>query len=191
MKGLLGAIGTMLAILIGCGTASPSGSPVVTSTNVSERDVVVLVKGWQLNELAKILRDFERKYELDSGTLRAVDAKDGTSRIMLVQPLSADRVLYLINYLHYPEGFDLAKRSPVALAVAHLVPAFGVTTPPLLGGTAAFYVPENDTNYDEVYAHVDNGSAFRVSFTDLSWKAVGESRQSNAVAALQKTVPNF
>jgi hypothetical protein len=105
--------------------------------------------------------------------------------------MSADRVLFLINYLHYPEGFELAQRSPVAVVVARLSAAFGVARPQFLGRTAVFYVPTNDTNYDEVYAHVDDGSSFRISFTDMGWEAVDESRRSNAVMALQQSVPKL
>jgi hypothetical protein len=189
MRRLLGAVGVALAVLTGRGDAAQSTTATVTSNAVSDQDVILLVKGWQSGELETILADFERKYGLDDGALQADNTAYGASRIKLRQPLSADRLLYLVNYLHYPEGFELERRSPVAVAIARLSPAFGVTEPPLLGRTAAFYVPADDTRFDEVYATLDDESAFRVPFTNLGWEGVAEGRRSSAVAALQKSAP--
>lgn len=189
MRALLGAVGAILAALTGCGSATPSTSATISSAAVPDGDVIVLVNGWRPSELATILTRFERKYELGAGILQASEATDGTSRITLRHPLPADRLLFLINYLHYPDSFDQGLRSPVAVAIARLSPAFGVTEPPLLGRMAAFYVPENDARYDEVYATVDDGSAFRLSFSNLAWEPVEEGRRSSAVAALQRSAP--
>ena len=190
MARVYAAFGAALAFLSGCGAANSSPSASVTSAGVTDRDVIVLAEGWQPTELSKILETFERKYGMERGELQAT-TEGGVSRIRLTRAMPADQVLYLVNYIHYPDGFDVNGRSPVAVAIARLNAAFGANEPPLAGRTATFYVPTHDTSYDEVYATVDNGTTFRVSFTDLSCEPAVDARRSHAVEALMASAPSL
>lgn len=191
MRTLLGVVSAAFALLTSCEDTTASNWAIVTSRPASDKDIALLVQGWGTVELAAIIDEFERRYELDEKTFELTEVADGTSRIRLRQSVPASHVLFLVNYLHYPEGLDFSGRSPVAVAVVRLGPAFGITEPPLLGRTAAFYVPANDVRFDEVYVVVDDGSAFRVSFTNLGWEPVSDARRSRAVEAIQKVVPAF
>jgi hypothetical protein len=172
-----------LGALIGCGPATDTKPNQATSMLISGDEVVMLVRGWQRSELDKILADFEAKYGLDAKALLATENADRVLKVSLGRPLPADRVLYLVNYIHYPEGFDMTGRSRVVVAAIKLSEAFAVPQS-LIGQTANIYVPANDDQYDEVYATVGSGAAFRVSFTNLAWEPVVDRRQSPAVAAL-------
>jgi hypothetical protein len=177
------AVVALFGLAAGC---APPGSrdPSVTSMAVPDDQVLILAKGWDKAEIDRILSDFETKYDLRAAALQSEDAT-GAFRIRLRQPMGADQLLFLINYIHYPEGFDLEGKTVAAAARVRLSDAFGITTSPLLDKIATFYIPSNDREYDEVYAEVDSGSYYRLSFTDLAWEPVADARQSRTVISLR------
>ena len=176
------AVLALFGLAAGC--APGSNCPSVTSMAVPDDQVFILAKGWDKAELDRILSDFETKYDLRAAALQSEDAT-GAFRIRLRQPMGANQLIFLINYIHYPEGFDLEGRTVAAVARVRLSDAFGITTPPLLDKIATFYIPSNDREYDEVYAQVDSGSYYRLSFTHLAWEPVADARQSRTVISLR------
>lgn len=183
-KRLLGVASAVIALLTGCGGLGAKTDRSVTSQPVFDEQVTVLVAGWRRNELEKILSDFEGKYEGSTPALEVTNAPDKTFRIRLRHPLAAEQVLYLVNYVHYPEGFELRGRSIAVVAAVKLNEAFGVAGSPMEGQVAAFYVPENDTSYTEVYAKLPDGTSYRLPFTDLVWRRVHDGRRPRAVDRL-------
>jgi hypothetical protein len=95
------------------------------------------------------------------------------------------KILYfLVNYLQYPREFDLKNRSIAVVARVVLTPAFGAPDDVLSGKNAMIYVPANDTDYDLVYVRIEQGQAYKVSFTDLVWQPVDEARVPGGIANL-------
>lgn len=184
LRKLLMTFAASLAGLMACNPPTSITVDSVTSLPVPDDEVIVLATGWRRGEVDEILSKFERKYALTASALRWEEAAGGVVRIRFRQPIPADQLLFLINYIHYPEGFDLTGKAPVAVAFARLGAAFGVTSPSMANQLAVFYSPTNDTQYDEVYASLADGKVYKLSFTDLVWTPVTVGRQSDAVIAL-------
>lgn len=94
-------------------------------------------------------------------------------------------MLFLVNYLHYPEDFDLARREIGATATVTLTERMG-TPAGLTGRKATIYVPAGDTDYDLVYMRVEPASYFEISFTNLRPVAVTDGREPKRLALLMQ-----
>ena len=159
-----------------------TGSPIPTG------DAVVMVQGWSEDELDVILSEFARLYSLSPHSLKRLRKMDGTSEITNVHPIEGALLLFLVNYLHYPRGFDLQARDPAVVARVRLADSTGAPEA-LLDRTAEIYVPENDTRYDEVYVRLAEDEFFRVSFSRGQWMRVEDGREPPAMRRLTATTP--
>lgn len=79
-----------------------------------------------------------------------------SSVIKIGGQLPSDYFYYLVNYLRYPEG------------IKHNVTVAGYTvprSPARIGGRKVMvYVPENDRDYDMVYAVTTDGTTYKIDF---------------------------
>lgn len=141
----------------------------------------VFVWGWTEADLRIILSDFAELYDLDPDTLRIRHEDADWLLIVWARPISARDVQFLVNYLHYPNGFDLDLVDPCAAAIVPIVAGNG---PPgvLQGVLAKLYVPTDDRDFDCVYAMIEEGDAYRISFTDHAWVLAAEPRMNELVA---------
>lgn len=152
---------------------SGSNSFVGSPTNDKE----VIVQGWSEIELARILSDFENKYagQLGSAYSVVLQKRGSAMRLSFPKDIPEDEFCFLVNYIYYPEGFDLKSRSIVASGRATLSDGFGVPDKALIGRVGIFYVPSNDHEYDLVYVRVGDRT-FENSFASTRWKAVDDPR---------------
>lgn len=157
-----------------------SGRSNIAPTLVSSE---VLVRGWPQGQLVSIIEDFVALYEIDASMIRDEPAAGGWTRISFSEPIDANLLLYLVNYLHYPMETDLTSVAPVAVARFATTGDFGPAgaTP---GQQAKAYVPLNDTAHDEVFVTLADNAAYRVSFTDMAWAEQSDARMSAEVRAL-------
>ncbi|MEO0464118.1 MAG: hypothetical protein AAF127_13380 [Pseudomonadota bacterium] len=135
----------------------------------------IFVWGWSEADLRTILSDFADLYSLDADNLRIRHEDADWLLIVWAEPISARDVQFLVNYLHYPNGFDLDLFDPCAAAIVPIVADNG---PPgvLQGVLAKLYVPTDDRDFDCVYAMIEDGDAYRIAFTNHAWVQTSEPR---------------
>jgi transposase InsO family protein len=80
-----------------------------------------------------------------------------------------------------PRTNGKAERFIQSVGHVGLTQAWGIPTPSLARKQAIVSVPSNDTEYDQVYVHLETGSTYRVPFTSLIWEPIAEERLPDAV----------
>lgn len=143
----------------------------------------VVVRGWSPSEARTILDDFAKVYELEPANFRLSAASDGGLIVELPKGLPDDRFLYLVNYLNYPDNFDLTRRK---LAICGI---WQIEDGAQVGSRAVVYIPQSDTEYDQAYVQMDRQQAYKVSFTDMTWVPTTDRRLPPEVADLEQSIP--
>jgi hypothetical protein len=145
----------------------------------------LVVRGWNRDELQKIITDFSHSYGITDTSGFHIDAKDGhTLEITFPSDIQPKLLMFLVNYVQYPKGFDLTHRSIGVVGHALLTPAFGAPDPKLNGRRATIYVPANYTEYDVVYVRLETGETYRVPFSDMGWQATDDERVPDTITGL-------
>ena len=142
------------------------------------------VHGWGRSELDKILADFSQQYGLPGSGMTVAAQPNETLVITFPNDIEPKLLFFLINYIHYPNGFDLKHRSIAAVAHVVLTPAFGAPDSAFIGKRAIIYVPANDTDYDLVYAQIETDKTYKIPFTDLIWRDTADARLPTAIKGL-------
>jgi hypothetical protein len=162
-----------VGVVIYLARAAPRVPPTAAFTPDLKNDKEVIVKGWTETELRQIIANFEKLYSGRLGAAFSVtlNKTDEGVRLLFPQDIPAEEFGFLVNYLHYPEGFDLKGRSISVVGRTTLSREFNCPEESMIGQRAAIYVPANDTEYDLVYVGV-GGRTYENSFAARNWKAV-------------------
>jgi hypothetical protein len=137
----------------------------------------ISVRGWSQAELDKIVTSFLGEYELVGKMSTKITAMHGGAlTITFPDDIPPTILLFLVNYLKYPREFDLKNRSIGVLGRVTLTPVFYLQDPKLVGQRADIYVPADDDQYDLVYGKTEAGAAYKISFTNMTWKPVDTAR---------------
>jgi len=144
----------------------------------------VKVVGWNQQEVSRIASDFTDLYQLPVGTLRIESSGGNKFQILFPLDIPPKLLLFLVNYIQYPNGLSLDGRSIGVSAHVELTPAFGVPDPALVGRSAIIYVPSDDTDHDLVYVQIEHGSTYRVSFQNLIWESETAARMPASIGHL-------
>jgi len=144
----------------------------------------ISVRGWPRAELDQILAAFLSDYELPLSTVAIAQKPGDILTITFPQDIEPRLLFFLVNYINYPENFDLTGRSIGVLAHTVVTPAFGPPDPRLNGQSAVIYVPADDTDYDWVNIQLEVGITFSVRFTNLKWTPAEDTNLPEAVAGL-------
>jgi hypothetical protein len=164
---------------------SRAGQPPVQAFVANPKnDKALVVYGWSIDELQKILIQFKAKYEIPNRK-HLIRNDGGGLRVVFPEDLEPDLFSFLVNYVQYPEGFDLKARSVTSAGTTTLSLDFGLPSGALNGKKAVFYIPTNDREHDLVYVRVD-GVVYENSFAGRSWRAMSESRMPDAVVRLTR-----
>lgn len=100
--------------------------------------------------------------------------------------IASDHFLFLVNYLNYPKDCDTDGRS---LGVAGWVSDARLIGLSLVGTNtiaATVYVPEQDTEFDQIVANLGNGQSYLLGFAAMAWQAIAEPRMPRAVASIRR-----
>lgn len=146
-----------------------------------DSEKVVDVTGWSKSEIVQILAKFDRMYNLSSDSFR-IEGSDEHHQIGFPHDIEPRLYFFLINYLKYPNGFNLKGRNIGVVGRVKLDYSFGIPDSSLEGVDAIVYVPVNDRDYDVVYVRTKSGRNYRISFTDLIWRATDEPRLPEEVS---------
>src|SRR5947207_723783 len=124
-----------------------------------DNDKIVAVKGWNEDELKRMLDDF-----IDADTSGVASYKIEVEKrdedlysLTFPQDIHAAVFGFLVNYLAYPKNFGLAGRSIIVAGKTRLSSDFQGIPQSLLGNKAIIYLPENDQDYDVVYLQTETG----------------------------------
>src|ERR1700722_13274394 len=93
--------------------------PIPPFTPRTDNDKVIVVQGWNEEELKKILKKFKETYERDGyPSWQFALSKINDTRLRIIFPLDIHPrlLVFLVNYLHYPFDFDLKNRAILAIA---------------------------------------------------------------------------
>jgi len=187
---VLSAVGAAVAILIALGPQlqryRASAAKEQAYTPNPANDTEIICAGWDAAELGKILEDFTRTYADRLGAsarFRTERLSNKEYRITFPNDIAPTLLSFLVNYLQYPKGFDLATHQIAVVAHVTLTSAFPTPREGYVGQKARIYIPSNDRDYDLVYFAVGS-DYFEQSFTDMAWRSVGDGRVPDAVRAL-------
>jgi hypothetical protein len=151
-----------------------------------ENDKAILIRGWNEDELGKILDDF---VETDLSAFAAFRIEiqkrlENSFALTFPEDIHPDEFVCLINYLAYPFDFDLAGRSIVVAGKTTLNSDFDGLPKSFEGKKALLYLPENDDDYKLIYLQTESGENFAKSFNEGVWRKVKDPRLSSAVMSL-------
>jgi len=152
-----------------------------------KNDKVIIVKGWDEDELRKVIGDFVNTYKNDGYAAYFIEPQKQTDKIFrLTFPNDIHPLLFtfLINYVAYPFDLDFSQRSIVVGGKTTLSSLFEGIDPSLVGQKAILYLPKDDQDHTIVYMHTTSGTNFANSFSELVWRRVNDARLSTEVQEL-------
>jgi hypothetical protein len=190
---IFGAVGIAVAVLVTLGPQflrygryRASAAKEQSYTPNPANDTEIICAGWDAAELGKILEDFTQSYADRLGAsapFRTERLSPNEYRIAFPNDIPPTLLSFLVNYVQYPKGFDLATHQIAVVAHVTLTASFPTPREGYVGQRARIYVPSNVRRYDLVYFAV-GPDYFEQSFTDMAWKSVEDGRVSEGVRAL-------
>ena len=149
-------------------------------------DKVIIVTGWNDEELNKILDDFGAQDSDSPPQIEVQSRYDEYFRLTFPEDLSPFDFAALVNYLNYPFDFDLALHTIAAGGKTSLSSDFQGIPAPLVGSKAIVYAPEDDQDYTVVHLHSEAGASFSISLADSSsrWQPILDAKLSSQVRML-------
>ena len=182
----------IVGVLRSVTTAQPEDNSATAFVSDRGNDKEVLVQGWSEQEVARILADFSRQYNVPRGfDPRIQPSSVNVWRITFPEDYEPRLFYFLINYLNYPKNMDLTRHTIDVLGRTTLSSAFNLPAQSIIGKQAVLYVPEGDRDYDLVYIHLTSGESYKMSFTDMQWQHVETDRMPSVVRNLLKTSGNL
>ncbi len=151
-----------------------------------DNDKVILIQGWNEEELRDILDDFVEEDLSAFAAFRIEILKRFENSFALTFPedIHPTEFVSLINYLAYPVNFGPAGRSIIVAGRATLNSDFDGLPKSLEGKRALLYLPENDEDYGVVYLKTESGVSLAKSFNEGAWRQAKDARLPSAVKSL-------
>jgi hypothetical protein len=151
-----------------------------------ENDKVILIQGWNEEELRDILDDFVEEDLSAFAAFRIEILKRFENCFALTFPedIHPAEFVSLINYLAYPVNFGPAGRSIIVAGRATLNSDFDGLPKSVEGKKALLYLPANDEDYDVVYLQTESEVSLAKSFNEGAWRQVKDARLPSAVKSL-------
>lgn len=184
----------VLVILIGVacssfrtGTAKSAQASIASFVPDPTNDKVIIVRGWDGDEIRKLIGDFIDTYKNDGYpdyTIQPHKQAENTFRLTFPKDIHPLLFTFLVNYAAYPFDLDLTRRSIVVSGKTTLTSLFEGVDPSFVGQKAILYLPENDQGHAVVCMHIADGSTFANSFSELTWRRVTDARLSIEVKQL-------
>ena len=153
-----------------------------------DNDKVIIVSGWNEDELKKILDDFQKMYHNQGYPSYAINTtKQNESQYKLTFPNDIHPLLFifLINYLAYPFNFDLKTHSIVVAGSTTLNADYQGLNQAFIGQKAVFYIPKNDSAHDVVYMVTKQGGSLSLNLTTGDWKDTDQANLNTLAKELQ------
>jgi len=136
----------------------------------------IAISGWSETEGRRILNDFAKLYTIPAGSLALRKAEAGRLDVSFPAGIASDHFLFLVNYLNYPADIDLDGRSLGIAGWASDARLLGLDVAGMSNIEATVYVPDQDTEFDQVATHLGNGQSYLLGFAAMAWKVIAEPR---------------
>jgi len=151
-----------------------------------DNDKMILVQGWNEEELRDMLDDFVEEDLSAFAAFRIEILKRFENCFELTFPEDIHPVEFvsLINCLAYPINFGPAGRSIIVAGRATLNSDFDGLPKSLEGKKALLYLPENGEAYDVVLLQTESGVTLAKSFNEGAGRQVEDARLPGAVKSL-------
>ena len=151
-----------------------------------ENDKIIMVSGWNEEELRRILDDFVAEDASAAHECRIEISKQyqNLHRLTFPEDIHPSEFAYLVNYLNYPMNFGLTERSIAVAGKTSLNSDFQGIPPSLVRKKAILYVPENDQDYDVMYLQTETGATFTKSMSEKAWRQASDPRFPSYVKML-------
>jgi hypothetical protein len=149
-------------------------------------DKAILIKGWNEDELRRILDDFVEQDFTAFAAFRIEIEKRFENSFVLIFPedIHPAEFVSLINYLAYPIDLDPAGRVIVVAGKATLNSDFDGLPKSLAGKKAILYIPNDDEDHDVVYLQTESSMTLAKSFNEVAWRMVKDPRLPNTLESL-------
>lgn len=124
---------------------------------------LIIVRGGSFADVIKALKQWVKKYNRDVNgnvLLKVFKKSTGYHIIQVEGELDNSLFNYLVNYIQYPEDIKYKVR---AIGFTIATDSF-IYDSLLIGKRIQVYVPENDTEYDNVYIASDDNNVYKVDF---------------------------
>lgn len=143
-----------------------------------QNDKVVVVSGWNEDELHQILDGFMAENPSGAPPYRVeLDQQHETSfRLTFPGDIHPSLFASLVNYLVYPIELGTRDHQLTVAGQTTLDFTFEGIPKSLLGQKAVLYVPENDDDHDVVCLQTETGINFANSLNGNSWSQVHDAR---------------
>jgi len=151
-----------------------------------DNDKVILVQGWNEDELRKILDDFVEQ-DLSAFAAFGIEIQDrfeNSFALTFPEDIHPAEFVCLINYLAHPFDFDLTERSIIVAGKTTLNSDFDGLPKSFAGKKALLFLPENDDDYTVVYLQVESEGTLAKSLSKGDWLKTKDARLSSAVVSL-------
>jgi hypothetical protein len=168
-----------------------STSSIVTKEFLASphNDKLILVSGWNKDELQKILTDFNKMYQnqgYPAYVISTTKLNANQYRLTFPEDIHPLLFIFLINYLAYPFNFDLKTHTITVAGSTTLNVDYEGLNPIFIGQKAIFYIPEHDSVHDAVYMLTSQGDCLSSKLTTGEWNAVNQ-KNLNALAKQLQT----
>jgi uncharacterized protein (DUF983 family) len=150
----------------------------------ANNDKVIIVRGWNENELLAILNGFAARDQPGAPECRIEIQPQEEDCYRLRFPLDIHPFLFtsLVDYLLYPSEIAIGNRLVAAAGKTTLDSAFEGIPETHYGQEALLYVPEDDRDHDVVYLQTKSGLIFAYYFIEeIGWRPVKSARLSDAL----------
>ncbi len=147
---------------------------------------MIIIEGWNYNELQKILSDFQNMYKNNGYpdyTISTTEISHNKFELSFPQDIHPLLFTLLINYLAYPIGFETQHKT-VAGTIT-LTSDFAGVPPELFGEKAILYIPQDDQQHDAVFMHTQSGKNLYNSLERCVWNETIHYDPNEIVLALQ------
>lgn len=151
-----------------------------------DNDKVIIVSGWNQDELSKALDDFTGQNMSGRPTRIAIHERfENLYYLTFPEDISVFNFVAMVNYLNYPIDIGSPERKIAVAGKTTLDSAFAHLPDSCRGESAIFYVPDNDEDYDLVHMQSETGVTFAISFNQgRGWRRVDDPRLPAQVKAL-------
>jgi len=149
-------------------------------------DKVIIVRGWDEDELRIILEGFAAFNSAAAPTylIELHLAEERCFRLTFPADIHPFTFAALVNYLHYPIEVEVSNHLIHVAGLATVDAAFEDLPEDLIGQRAILYVPENDQDYDVVYLQTESGANLIYSFQEPGWCSIKQARLADETRLL-------
>lgn len=152
-------------------TNTPNGDVDKKATEaVRINDKLIRIEKVTYDQLKRVLYDFKALYIDEFTAAGLVSISDTSYIIRFPEGISFRLFAYLVNYLHYPN--DIESWNPNIIAWTTLQQGDEWVNEEMLNKKAMLFIPDDDTEYDNVHLITDYAKGYILDFSKTKAKVL-------------------